>query len=165
VFHPAGTAQAIGLTSGGSIVLGGVHVQAGQRAQDLGYLVRLNEAGDLDSGFGSNGLVMAEVPPNGWIAVPRGAAVPAEFGRLSRVFDLSVDYSDRIVVVGSAAATSNLGRAAAARVLPDGEADTSFAGTGLVLLATDDQVDESPFATAMAVDPTGGYWVTAAFVG
>lgn len=62
---------------------------------------------------------------------------------------------DLLFVAGNAAEQA----AAVQRYLPDGTLDTSFGDAGTVAFSLDERIGKSPFVDALAVEPTGAYWI------
>ena len=106
-----GAARAVRIAADGKIVLAG-HV-SGEVA-----LVRLDAGGRVDAGFGASGKVITTVPSTRE-AVAQG---------------LAIDGEGKIVVGGWASEpNSSAGNFAVLRYLTDGQLDTTFGGTGMVI--------------------------------
>jgi uncharacterized delta-60 repeat protein len=101
-------------------------------------LVRYNADGSLDTSFNGTGTVITSVGNSG--SGPR---------------DLAIQTDGKIVVVGdSLAAAGNWKTAdfAIVRYNPDGSLDTSFGGTGKILIPDSDSVDS---VRSVAIQPNG----------
>jgi uncharacterized delta-60 repeat protein len=106
-----GAARAVRIAADDKIVLAG-HV-SGEVA-----LVRLDAGGRVDAGFGSSGKVLTTVPSSRE-AVAQGLAIGSD---------------GKIIVAGWASEpNSSAGNFAVLRYLTDGQLDTTFGGTGMVV--------------------------------
>jgi uncharacterized delta-60 repeat protein len=108
-------------------------------------LVRYNGDGSLDTSLNGTGLVITPVgdpPPGGFT----GAS------------DLAIQSDGKIVVVGSglfgdAQGNFLFSHFAVVRYNPDGSLDTSFGGTGKILIPKSDSVND--YASSVAIQPNG----------
>ncbi|HEY5448164.1 MAG TPA: hypothetical protein VIQ54_05405 [Polyangia bacterium] len=106
-----GAARAVRVAADDKIVLAG-HV-SGEFA-----LVRLDAGGRVDGAFGSSGKVITPVPSS----------------RDAEAQGLAIDGDGKIIVAGWATeANSSAGNFAVLRYLTDGQLDTTFGGTGMVI--------------------------------
>lgn len=139
-----GSASNINVSSAGQIIAGAVLAPPGQRGHVTAFTTRSTDlvvdvfgwflgegaaAGELDQGFGRNG-----------VASVRGD------GKYSAAQDVAVDASGRIVLAGQSSLSFGL-----ARLFPDGRPDPAFAGDGTV--ATTFGVGAR--ANAVVVQPDG----------
>ncbi|MBL8436329.1 MAG: DUF4347 domain-containing protein, partial [Zoogloea sp.] len=113
-------AHQVAVQAGGKIVVGGY---SGASNNDLS-LIRLNDDGTPDGGFGTAGVVTTNLGGN------------------ESLWDLALQPDGRIVVVGGGGDNHLL----VARYLADGSADTSFSGDGNLVLS------RSSFEILYAVD-------------
>jgi len=106
-----GAARAVRVAADDKLVLAG-HV-SGEFA-----LVRLDAGGRVDGAFGSSGKVITPVPSS----------------RDAEAQGLAIDADGKIIVAGWATeANSSAGNFAVLRYLTDGQLDTTFGGTGMVI--------------------------------
>ncbi|POX51521.1 calcium-binding protein [Streptomyces sp. Ru71] len=97
-------------------------------------VARYNSDGSLDTGFGGDGIVLADNIPG-----------PTE------ALDVAIDSSDRIVAAGYSG-----GNAVVARYNPDGSPDTSFDGDGVAVADPSPQsLEEGGDGRALALQPDG----------
>jgi len=136
VITPVGYARSVALQADGKIVVAGSN---GNGILDSSFvIVRYNPNGSLDTSFNDTGNVITSVG-NG----SSGAS------------DLAIQTDGKIVVAGdSLAAAGNWITAdfAILRYNPDGSLDTSFGGTGKIIIPDSDSVDN---ARSVAIQPNG----------
>lgn len=122
----------IGIQPDGKIVIAGTSGEG----QSLFALARLNQDGSFDSGFGTNGIVLTEVPGSSQ----------------SNLKDIAFLPDGRIVVGGDVVFTKK--QYAAARYLPNGTLDPTF-GWGGIAVIPNLQANGSEVFRCMAVRTDG----------
>jgi uncharacterized delta-60 repeat protein len=126
-----GAARAIALTPDGNILV------AGHRDHDVS-LVQLTAAGALDDGFGDGGTVVTQVSTGNW----------------DEAQALAIEEDGRLVTAGWVyEGASSAGDFAVLRYMPDGQLDSSFGGSGMVVtkVAEGSKADQAT-AVALQVD-------------
>ncbi len=126
------TGRCVGIQPDGKIVIAGTSGEG----QSLFALARLNQDGSFDSGFGTNGIVLTEVPGSSQ----------------SNLKDIAFLPDGRIVVGGDVVFTKK--QYAAARYLPDGTLDPTF-GSGGIAVIPNLQANGSEVFRCMAVRTDG----------
>lgn len=107
--------QAVVVQSNGKILVAGTVQRTSSGDQDFG-VTRLNTNGTRDTTFGSNGNVVISFDLGGNLA--------------DRVAGIALQSDGKIVVVGSAQASSSTSRFAIARLNSNGTLDTTFSSDG-----------------------------------
>src|SRR5262249_9853318 len=129
-----GSANSVAIQADGKIIAAG----ESRNGSSAFVLVRYNADGSLDTSFNGTGTVITSVGNAG-----------------SGGSDLAIQIDGKIVVAGySLAAADNWRTAdfAIVRYNPDGSLDTSFGGTGKILIPDSDSVD---YARSVAIQPNG----------
>jgi uncharacterized delta-60 repeat protein len=124
------------LQSTGKIIAGGYY-QAGSASQQDFLLIRYLPNGTIDSAFGANGRVLTDFSG----------------GNNEQIHALAIQSDDKIVAVGEWFNTAQtVYNFAIARYMPDGSPDSSFNGTGKLLI---DMAGYSDYAKAVVIQPDG----------
>ncbi len=134
VITPVGTS--FDLASSVSIQPDGKIVAAG-RAGSSPALVRYTTFGQLDTSFNGTGIVTTSFG-NGFSGSIRG---------------LAIQWDGKLVVAGRIANSSNHPAFAFARYYPNGKLDTSFGGTGKIIIPVGDNY--GGYANSIAIQPDG----------
>ncbi|MFN2513497.1 MAG: hypothetical protein ABR568_19015 [Pyrinomonadaceae bacterium] len=135
VITPGGSANSVAIQSDGKIIAAGSNYDGSNSAFTL---VRYNADGTLDTSFNGTGKVITSVSNSGGDAR-----------------DLAIQTDGKIVVAGYSLAAPGSERTAdfaVVRYNPDGSLDTSFGGTGKILIPVSDSHDS---ATSVAIQPNG----------
>jgi len=135
VITPVGYAGSIALQADGKIVAAG---STGNPLDSNFVTVRYNPDGSLDTSLNGTGIVITSVGGSG-----------------SGFADLAIQADGKIVVVGTSLAVDGNWRTAdfaIVRYNPDGSLDTSFGGTGKILIPDSDSAD---YASSIAIQPNG----------
>jgi uncharacterized delta-60 repeat protein len=132
VITPGGAANSVAIQSDGRIIAAGSN-HFGPNADFM--LVRHNADGTPDTSFNGTGKVITPVGNSG------GGAN-----------DLAIQTDGKIVVVGNSYDSSVSSRLAVVRYNPDGSLDTSFGGTGKILIPASEVSDN---ASSVAIQPNG----------
>jgi uncharacterized delta-60 repeat protein len=137
VITPDGNAYSVAIQADGKIIAAGE--SRGVVSQRGFTLVRYNSDGSLDTSLNGTGIVITPVGDAG-----------------SGASDLAIQPDGKIVVVGLGLAAHGsffFAHFAVARYNPDGSLDTSFGGTGKILIPIGDSV--SDYASSVAIQPNG----------
>ena len=135
VITQVGYARSVAIQADGKIVAAG---STGNLLDSYFVTVRYNPDGSLDTSLNGTGIVITSVGGSG-----SGAA------------DLAIQTDGKIVVAGDSLAAAGNWRTADFAILrynPDGSLDTSFGGTGKILIPDSDSVD---YARSVAIQPNG----------
>jgi uncharacterized delta-60 repeat protein len=135
VVTPGGGAGSVAIESDGKIIVAG---SSGNGSNAAFTLVRYNADGTLDTSFNGTGKVITSIGNSG-----------------SGASDLAIQIDGKIVAAGySLTAPDNWTTAdfALVRYNPDGSLDTSFGGTGKILIPDSNSGD---YADSVAIQPNG----------
>jgi len=131
---PVGYASSLAIQADGKIVVAGSN---GNGILDSSFvIVRYNPNGSLDTSFNGTGIVITGNSDGG-------------------ASDLAIQTDGKIVVAGDSLAAAGNWRTAdfaIVRYKPDGSLDTSFGGTGKIIIPDSDSVDS---ARSVAIQPNG----------
>ena len=131
-------ARTVGLQSTGKIVLAGYTTPGGG---DFDFaLARFNADGTLDTNFASSGIRIADIA-----------------GADDLIYDLVIDSSDRIIVVGRTQTGSNVD-AVVARFSAAGVLDTSFGSAGYRIINSG-SAGINEYARSVVLDSSGNIWI------
>src|SRR3989442_1603022 len=134
-------ANSVAIQTDGRIVVAGSTCNGVGTFGCTGYsfaVVRYNSDGSLDTSFNGTVMVITSVGNSG-----------------SGASDLAIQADGKIVVAGDSLAAADNWRTAdfaIVRYNPDGSLDTSFGGTGKILIPDSDSVD---YARSVAIQPNG----------
>jgi uncharacterized delta-60 repeat protein len=120
---------AVVIQTDGRIVLAGSSASASNR---MFVLVRYNADGSIDSSFGTSGITMTDIGSDEWC------------------YDLAIQTDGKLIAVGQTSVVD--GDFVIARYLPNGRADSSFGGTGVI--ATD-FANSNDYGYGVVVQPDG----------
>ena len=136
VVTPVGYASSVAIQADGKIVVAGS--SSGSILDSYFVIVRYNPDGSLDTSFNGTGNAITSVGNSG-----------------SSASDLAIQTDGKIVVAGGSLAAAGNWKTtdcAIVRYNPDGSLDTSFGGTGKILIPDSDSVD---YARSVAIQPNG----------
>lgn len=120
----------------GEIVVAGFSAQSGNLSNTQWAVVRLTASGDLDSGFGSGGIVTRD------------------FGGVDIAYRLGRDSQGRLLVTGLAPTSDTASDFTVLRLNADGSADGTFGSGGVATLAVNDGTYSIAHSFGLAVTAT-----------